>query len=549
MVWLAPTWRARGDWRHPGVRQRLATRQPAEPNGHAVTHQPGVAELPLREPCFPACGDDLWVELLHDGDGTAVPKTGDVLLIHYTTLLAGSGSCVGTSRSDANGGYQPMRVVLGAKAVVDGMDVGLRSLSLGAIARIHCPSRFGYGPSGSGRAVPPDAALVFEVELVQVNERCPTGARPTPRELRALFAVPPSPRPLSRGAALARAAAALARSRRSVADETGRVAAGRETRRWRQGRQGQPTAPGAARQLYSEEADAAVAVEEESDADEEIGATGLAEDARAPWVARLRPPAGPVLCETRSFVELLRRVRKDVFRAAMEGDGPNGTMLLPGTRPIRRIAHGARWSSSSPSECVVLTGPRAGWPGFAWGWSFWERLCGDDTVVSKQRAPVFDSDERGETVAAECSLREYIRYARAARVEPLEEGAEEVAIEGAEPPPPLLYMNGVEVFERHPGLWDASYDKIPGTIENMTATEYRALAAQAIATAARHRCPPSLPVTADRHPCPPPARRTDRHLNAALLATARRRAEERLLKRSRLTSVPCASSSSARRVS
>ena len=107
--------------------------------------------------------------------------------------------------------------------------------------------------------------------------------------------------------------------------------------------------------------------------------------------------------ENRSFFDLVERLGTEAFEAALRGDGPDGTPLLPGTQPIRRIPHGARWDSRFPSECVVLTGERAGWPGFGWGWSFWEERYGDDPVMSKQRAPVFDSDTWAETVCHRAS--------------------------------------------------------------------------------------------------------------------------------------------------
>eukprot|EP00966_Prymnesium_polylepis_P104129 2411203-Prymnesium_polylepis.1 len=149
------------------------------------------------------------------------------------------------------------------------------------------------------------------------------------------------------------------------------------------------------------------------------------------------------------------------------------------------MPHGSAWDSRFPSECVVLTGDRPGWPGFGWGWSFWEERYGDDVVTSRQRAPIFDSDASAATVGAESSLREYIRYARGAHAATF--GRDSL---------PLLYMNGWEVFDVHPELWDASLDKLPGTIENLTASEYRHLASQTeggtslddIAPRVRHFC-------------------------------------------------------------
>ena len=62
-------------------------------------------------------------------------------------------------------------------------------------------------------------------------------------------------------------------------------------------------------------------------------------------------------------------------------------------------------------------------------------------------------------------LREFVEYARSAH-----RGGR-----GAWPKQPLLYMNGLDVFEAQPGLWDASYDQMPSVIHNLTRRAYEAL--------------------------------------------------------------------------
>ena len=359
---LASTMRARSDWRRSAAwrrrqslvcdqtahacngEERLVPPQPQPPSGNKAAAEAGIrlprfSRIPrcagnptVSQPtgrCFPAF-DEVWVELLHEGDGATVPKAGDVALVHYTTLLAASGSCVGTSRCDTSGGCRPMRVVIGAKAVVDGMDAGLRTLSLGAVARIYCPARFGYGTDGGGRAVPPNADLVFEVELVEVNsKRPPSKGHPTSRKLRALFAVPPPERLLSREQSLARGAAACAGCREAAAADARRADAKRRER--------------AARRAALGDAPREVARDTGSDDDAAAAEEYAEEAANATWVRRLRPQARMPIDETRSFFELVDRLGPAAFEDALRGDGPDGTPLLPGTQPIRRILHGARW--------------------------------------------------------------------------------------------------------------------------------------------------------------------------------------------------------------
>ena len=91
---------------------------------------------------------------------------------------------------------------------------------------------------------------------------------------------------------------------------------------------------------------------------------------------------------------------------------------------------------------------REGWSPRDWGWRFWTEQCGDDLVLSKQRAPIFEEDRGPQTLVAESSLREYVRYAR----RPAQRGGV------------LLYMNGLDVFASHPELWDDGVDQMPGSL-------------------------------------------------------------------------------------
>ena len=106
---------------------------------------------------------------------------------------------------------------------------------------------------------------------------------------------------------------------------------------------------------------------------------------------------------------------------------------------------------------------REGWSPRDWGWRFWTEQCGDDLVLSKQRAPIFEEDRGPQTLVAESSLREYVRYAR----RPAQRGGV------------LLYMNGLDVFASHPELWDDGVDQMPGSIENLTRQTYTQLHAAA----------------------------------------------------------------------
>ena len=115
-------------------------------------------------------------------------KKGDKVKIHYGTLIASTGCCVDSSRSKTMSQREPVKYPVGKGAVVTGMDVGLMSLPLGSLARLHVPSRLAYADQGSG-AVMPHTDLVFEVEVLAIN-----GETATPRDtwrLRELLMLPP----------------------------------------------------------------------------------------------------------------------------------------------------------------------------------------------------------------------------------------------------------------------------------------------------------------------------------------------------------------------
>ena len=63
---------------------------------------------------------------------------------------------------------QPLEFVVGAGQVIRGWDEGFLQLSVGAKARLTCPPEFAYGANGAGGVIPPNATLIFDVELVAI---------------------------------------------------------------------------------------------------------------------------------------------------------------------------------------------------------------------------------------------------------------------------------------------------------------------------------------------------------------------------------------------
>lgn len=97
------------------------------------------------------------------------PKTGDTVLVHYTGLLTNGVKF--DSSLDRN---EPIAFPLGMGRVIKGWDEGVAKLRVGDQATLIVPPQLGYGTRGAGGGViPPDATLVFIIEVVDVKEAAP----------------------------------------------------------------------------------------------------------------------------------------------------------------------------------------------------------------------------------------------------------------------------------------------------------------------------------------------------------------------------------------
>ena len=101
----------------------------------------------------------------------AEAKVGSSVVMLYELWLynqagtASKGARIGGS-SDAGAGPYPF--VIGAGGTIQGIDQGIRGMQQGGKRRIYVPAKLAYGSSGQG-SIPPNAALVFEVELTSVQ--------------------------------------------------------------------------------------------------------------------------------------------------------------------------------------------------------------------------------------------------------------------------------------------------------------------------------------------------------------------------------------------
>ena len=65
---------------------------------------------------------------------------------------------------------QPLSFPLGAGRVIKGWDEGVAGMKVGGKRQLRVPPDLGYGPQGAGGVIPPNATLIFDVELVEVSQ-------------------------------------------------------------------------------------------------------------------------------------------------------------------------------------------------------------------------------------------------------------------------------------------------------------------------------------------------------------------------------------------
>ena len=120
-----------------------------------------------KMPTIQHTASGLGYEILTAGSG-AKPNVGQTVTVHYTGWLDDNGKPGKKFDSSVDRGT-PFSTKIGVGKVIPGWDEGLLNMQVGEKCRLFIPANLGYGSHGAGAAIPPNANLIFDVELIAIK--------------------------------------------------------------------------------------------------------------------------------------------------------------------------------------------------------------------------------------------------------------------------------------------------------------------------------------------------------------------------------------------
>ena len=101
---------------------------------------------------------------LKSGSGEVATGRGQTVIVHYTGWLEDE-----TKFDSSRDRNEPFSFPMECGYVIPGWDEGVKGMQVGGIRRLVIPPELGYGAQGAGGVIPPNATLVFEVELLEIS--------------------------------------------------------------------------------------------------------------------------------------------------------------------------------------------------------------------------------------------------------------------------------------------------------------------------------------------------------------------------------------------
>lgn len=114
-----------------------------------------------------ATSSGLQYEEIQVGTGDEA-KAGNHVSVHYTGWLQNPDGSAGSKFDSSKDRNDPFAFPLDAGHVIKGWDEGVQGMKVGGVRKLIIPAALGYGARGAGGVIPPNATLIFEVELLAV---------------------------------------------------------------------------------------------------------------------------------------------------------------------------------------------------------------------------------------------------------------------------------------------------------------------------------------------------------------------------------------------
>lgn len=141
-----------------GCKKQTGGMESASPQ--AVTTQPGET---MKDIQWKSTSSGLQYSDVTEGNGAA-PEKGKRVSVHYTGWLED-----GTKFDSSIDRGEPFSFSLGIGQVIPGWDEGVATMKIGGKRKLKIPANLAYGPRGAGGVIPPNATLLFDVELLAIN--------------------------------------------------------------------------------------------------------------------------------------------------------------------------------------------------------------------------------------------------------------------------------------------------------------------------------------------------------------------------------------------
>lgn len=129
-----------------------------------TTSDAGTAQMASNAASSPS-----GVQITDTKVGTGItPKPGQACIVHYTGWIYENGVKGAKFDSSVDRG-RPFSFVLGEHKVIEGWERGVTNMKIGGKRTLIIPPEYGYGSTGGGAGIPPNATLLFEIELLDVK--------------------------------------------------------------------------------------------------------------------------------------------------------------------------------------------------------------------------------------------------------------------------------------------------------------------------------------------------------------------------------------------